>query len=161
MQLRPLTARDNAEVAAVIRQVLTEYGLNREGFAFVDSELDDLFAAYALPAAAYFVAEVNGRICGGGGFGPLLGGDGRTAELKKMYLLPEARGLGFGRLLMDRILPQVKTAGYQQLYLETMPSMQEAIRLYEKYGFQALTRPMGNTGHYGCQAFYLRSMASA
>jgi putative acetyltransferase len=160
-RIRPIEARDNAATAAVIRQVLTEYGLNREGFAFVDKELDSLFENYRAPRAAYFVAEVDGKIMGGAGFGPLLGGDESTAELKKMYLLPEARGLGLGKGLMEALLPLVAAGGYSRLYLETMPEMKDAIRVYEKYGFEALTRPMGNTGHHGCQAFYVRSIASA
>lgn len=160
-RIRPIQAADNAATAAVIRQVLTEYGLNREGFAFVDAELDSLFEHYRAPHAAYFVAEVDGRIMGGAGFGPLLGGDEGTAELKKMYLLPEARGLGLGRALMDALLPLVKAGGYTRLYLETMPSMKDAIRVYQKYGFQPIDQPMGNTGHHGCQAFYVRSIGSA
>lgn len=160
-RIRPIQAADNAATAAVIRQVLTEYGLNREGFAFVDAELDALFENYRAPLAAYYVAEVNGKIVGGAGFGALLGGAADTAELKKMYLLPEARGLGLGRGLMDALLPLVQTAGYKKLYLETMPNMKDAIRVYEKYDFQPLDGPMGNTGHHGCQAFYVRSIASA
>jgi putative acetyltransferase len=159
--IRPIQSTDNAATAAVIRQVLTEYGLNREGFAFVDAELDSLFDHYRAPRAAYYVAELDGRIVGGAGFGPLLGGDSGTAELKKMYLLPEARGLGLGRALMDALLPLVKAGGYTRLYLETVPNMKDAIRLYEKYGFQALDRPMGDTGHHGCQAFYARPIGSA
>lgn len=161
IRIRPIQAADNASTAAVIRQVLTEYGLNRDGFAFVDAELDALFEHYKSPEAAYYVAEVDGKLVGGAGFGPLLGGDDITAELKKMYLLPEARGLGLGRALMERLLPLVLEGGYQRLYLETMPSMVGAIRLYEKFGFQPLERPMGYTGHHGCQAFYVRSMGSA
>lgn len=160
-RIRPIQADDNAATAAVIRQVLTEYGLNREGFAFVDTELDSLFENYRAPRAAYFVAEVDGKIMGGAGFGPLLGGDESTAELKKMYLLPEARGLGLGKGLMEALLPLVEAGGYTRLYLETMPEMKDAIRVYEKYGFEALTKPMGNTGHHGCQAFYARSIGSA
>ncbi|MDQ3234170.1 MAG: GNAT family N-acetyltransferase [Pseudobdellovibrionaceae bacterium] len=160
-RIRPIQAADNTATAAVIRQVLIEFGLNREGFAFVDTELDSLFENYQAPRAAYFVAEVDGKIVGGAGFGPLLGGDASTAELKKMYLLPEARGLGFGRALMDQLLPLVKAAGYTRLYLETIPEMKDAIRVYEKYNFKRLDRPLGDTGHHGCQAFYVRSMVSA
>ncbi len=160
-RIRPIQGKDNAATAAVIRKVLTEYGLNREGFAFVDAELDSLFENYQAPQAAYFVAEIDGKIVGGAGFGPLLGGEPDTAELKKMYLLPEARGLGLGRALMDAILPLVSAGGYARLYLETMPNMKDAIRVYEKYGFEPLSKPMGNTGHHGCQAYYVRSIGSA
>ncbi|MBC7531136.1 MAG: GNAT family N-acetyltransferase [Oligoflexus sp.] len=158
IQIRPIQQADNKIVAGIIKQVLTEFGLNREGFAFVDAELEALFEHYIAPKAAYYVAEVDGKILGGAGFGPLLGGDEHTAELKKMYVLTEGRGLGLGSALMRQLLPMVAAAGYRQIYLETMPEMKDAIRLYEKFDFCAINHSMGNTGHHGCQSFFLRSM---
>ncbi len=157
-RIRPISPYDNLIVATIIRQVLTEYGANREGFAFVDDELDALFEHFQPPTAAYFVAEVDGKVVGGAGFGPLLGGDAFTAELKKMYLLPSARGLGLGRQLIDQLIPLALQAGYRTLYLETTEDMKDASKLYEKSGFKRLDKPLGATGHFGCQVFYSRSL---
>jgi len=158
--IRPIRPNENALVAGIIRQVLEEFGANREGFAFVDTELDALYEHFLPPEAAYFVAEVDGRICGGAGFGPLLGGDGKTAELKKMYLLPEARGLGLGQKFIQTLLPMAKEAGYHCIYLETTETMKQAIELYKRSEFRRLDKAMGATGHFGCQIFYVRSLIS-
>ena len=157
-RIRRLQEADNAAIAAVIRRVLTDYGLNRPGFAYMDTELDALYQNYPAPLAAYYVAEADGAIVGGAGFAPLLGGDRDTAELKKMYLLPEARGLGIGRSLMEQLLPEARKAGYRRIYLETMPTMREAIRLYRKFGFAPLKGPLGNTGPSGCEAWFLKEL---
>ncbi|MBC7658568.1 MAG: GNAT family N-acetyltransferase [Chitinophagaceae bacterium] len=157
-RIRKISAEDDAPASSIIKKVLTEYGLNREGFAFVDAELEALSKHYIAPRALYFVAEVNGVIVGGAGFGPLLGEDAKTAELKKMYLVKEGRGLGIGAGLMREILTHAAGGGYARIYLETMPEMTDAIRLYEKSGFQAISEPMGNTGHHGCQAFFVKTL---
>lgn len=58
----------------------------------------------ALPRSAYFVAIDDRRIVGGGGVAPLQGGPHDVCELKKLYLLPEARGRGIGQALLTRCL---------------------------------------------------------
>jgi putative acetyltransferase len=158
--IRPIRRHENALVAGIIRQVLTEFGANREGFAFVDTELDALYEHFLPPEAAYFVAEIDGRIFGGAGFGPLLGGDGKTAELKKMYLLPEARGMGLGQKFIQTLLPMAKEAGYDNMYLETTETMKQAIELYKRSEFKRLDKAMGTTGHFACEIFYIRSLIS-
>ncbi|MEJ0031250.1 MAG: GNAT family N-acetyltransferase [Bacteroidota bacterium] len=65
-------------------------------FAIHDTEVDDIYAAYSQPGAAYFGCEVDGKVVGAGGVAPLLGGDATTCELKKMYFLKEGRGKGLG-----------------------------------------------------------------
>jgi putative acetyltransferase len=156
--VRPIQIPDNPFIAAIIRQVLTEYGANREGFAFADAELDELTQAFAGSQSAYWIATMDNKVVGGAGFGPLQGGDPSICELKKMYLLPEARGCGFGKGLMDVILKNAKEAGYRRIYLETTANMTQARALYEKYGFQRLAGPLGATGHFGCEIQYMRSL---
>ncbi len=158
LDLRALAPQDDAALARVIRQVLKEFGADREGFAFVDEELDRMSAHYQGPNAGYHVLVHGDRIVGGGGFAPLRGGDPVTAELKKMYFLPDVRGQGFGRKLIENILRDAQKAGYQQIYLETTEGMKDALRLYEKLGFQRLSRPMGQTGHFACQVWLLRNL---
>ena len=92
--LRPIRPEDDAAVAQVIRAVMPEYGARGPGFAINDPEVDGMSAAYPPPRAVYFVLEVDGAVVGGGGVGPLWGGEEGTCELRKMYLLPAARGLG-------------------------------------------------------------------
>jgi len=153
--IRPIAEPDDATMAQVIRAVMPEFGAVGEGFAINDPEVDWMSRAYAGARAAYFVVERNGRVCGGGGIAPLEGGDEDVCELRKMYFLPELRGLGAGTMLIAECLDAARERGFRRCYLETLRGMDAAMRLYERQGFQRIPAPMGATGHGGCNAFYL------
>jgi putative acetyltransferase len=156
--IRPITAADDAAMAAIIRTVMPEFGASGDGFAINDPEVDWMSRAYARPRHAYFVLEREGRVLGGAGIAPLAGGDEDVCELRKMYFLPEARGTGAGAMMMSRCLQAAGEAGFAQCYLETLRGMDAAMRLYERSGFHRIEAPMGATGHGGCNTFYLRAL---
>ena len=156
--IRPIRADDDAAMAAVIRTVMPEFGATGCGFAINDPEVDWMSLAYAEPRHAYFVVERDGAVLGGGGIAPLAGGDGDTCELRKMYFLPEARGFGAGAAMMATCLDAARGFGFARCYLETLSGMDAAMRLYERSGFRRIDRPMGATGHGGCNTFYLREL---
>ncbi len=153
--LRPIEPRDDVAMAGIIREVMPEFGAVGCGFAINDPEVDWMSRAYAEPRSAYFVVERNGSVIGGGGIAPLEGGDGATCELRKMYFLPEARGIGAGTAMMARCLQAARDAGFGRCYLETLGGMDAAMRLYERTGFRRIDAPLGATGHGGCNTFYL------
>jgi putative acetyltransferase len=157
-RIRPIEPRDDEAIASIIRTVMPEFGACGDGFAINDPEVDWMSRAYSAARAAYFVIEVDGRVVGGGGMAPLEGGDDRTCELRKMYFLPEVRGVGAGAALMARCLDAARDAGFRQCYLETLTGMDAAMRLYERSGFRRIDAPMGDTGHGGCNTFYLREL---
>jgi putative acetyltransferase len=158
MQIRSIRREDNAAVAAIIRTVMPEFGASGAGFAIHDAEVDDMFAAYQPPRAAYFVIESGSELVGGGGIAPLQGGRDDTCELKKMYFLPAARGRGLGQALMTRCLDAARAAGFQRCYLETLTGMDKAMALYERNGFTQIPGPEGATGHFSCDRFYARTL---
>ncbi|QDA56239.1 GNAT family N-acetyltransferase [Thermomonas aquatica] len=153
--IRPIRAQDDAAMASVIRTVMPEFGATGCGFAISDPEVDWMSRAYAEPRHAYFVVERDGVVLGGGGIAPLAGGDGDTCELRKMYFLADARGIGAGTAMMARCLDAARAAGFRRCYLETLSGMDAAMRLYERSGFRRIAAPMGATGHGGCDSFYL------
>ena len=153
--IRPIAQTDDAAMAQVIRTVMPEFGAVGEGFAINDPEVDWMSRAYAGTRSAYFVVEHGGRVCGGGGIAPLEGGDADVCELRKMYFLPELRGLGAGTALMVECLDAARERGFARCYLETLHGMDAAMRLYERHGFSRIAAPMGATGHGGCNTFYL------
>ena len=153
--IRPIMSGDDAAMAAIIRAVMPEFGAVGDGFAINDPEVDWMSRAYAQPRSAYFVVERDGIVLGGGGVAPLDGGDGDTCELRKMYFLPQARGLGAGSALMERCLQAARGFGFTRCYLETLCGMDAAMRLYERSGFRRIDAPLGDTGHGGCNTFYL------
>jgi putative acetyltransferase len=153
--IRPIMSGDDAAMAAIIRAVMPEFGAVGDGFAINDPEVDWMSRAYAQPRSAYFVVERDGIVVGGGGVAPLDGGDGDTCELRKMYFLPQARGLGAGSAMMERCLQAARGFGFTRCYLETLCGMDAAMRLYERSGFRRIDAPLGDTGHGGCNTFYL------
>lgn len=159
-EIRAIERRDDEAMASVIRAVMTEHGASGEGYSIHDAEVDAMSRAYKGPRAKYYVVKRADRVVGGGGFAPLLGADEKTCELRKMYFLDECRGLGLGRALMDRLLRDMRAAGYRRCYLETLASMRAARKLYGECGFKERCGPLGKTGHYSCDSFFERDLTS-
>ena len=147
-------------MAAVIRTVMPTFGACGSGFAINDPEVDWMSRAYAAPRHAYFVVTRDELVLGGAGVAPLQGGDADTCELRKMYFLPEARGIGAGSAMMAHCLDAARQFGFRQCYLETLTGMDAAMRLYERSGFRRIGQPMGATGHGGCNTFYLLDLTA-
>ncbi|HEX8270730.1 MAG TPA: GNAT family N-acetyltransferase [Flavobacterium sp.] len=158
IEIRKIRQQDNAAVAQVIRDVLIEHNVPKVGTAYADPELDTMFEAYTRPRTVYFVLEKEGRIIGGAGVAPLQNGDEDVCELQKMYFLDEARGLGYGTLMMQKCLAEAKDLGFKNCYLETMPYMEMAQKLYLKSGFSYIGEPMGSTGHTSCPVWMLKDL---
>lgn len=152
--IRPIVAADNVAMAAIIRKVMPEFGAGGQGFAIHDNEVDRMSDAYQQPRCAYFVCEVDGMVLGGGGVAPLQDGNADTCELKKMYFLAEARGMGLGQSLLTQCLAAARDFEFTYCYLETFNTMAQAMKLYERNGFKRIPGPMGNTGHFACDTFY-------
>lgn len=156
--LRPIEPRDDAAITSIIRAVMPEFGASGEGFAIHDAEVGGMCAAYAKPRSAYFVLELDGKVIGGGGVAPLEHGEPDVCELRKMYFLPEARGLGAGHAMITRCLDAAREFGFRRCYLETLTGMDAAQALYRKHGFTTLCEPLGSTGHHGCDRWFIREL---
>ncbi len=157
-RIRRITAQDDAAVANIIRTVMPEFGADGPGFAIHDPEVAAMSANYAAEGHAYFVLERNGRVIGGAGIAPLAGDVSGVCELRKMYFLREARGIGAGAAMMAVCLDYARQAGYRQCYLETLTGMDAAAALYERSGFARIPQAMGATGHFACDRYYLREL---
>ena len=156
--LRKIMPDDNARIAEIIREGMTEFGLNKAGSGFDDPEMADLCAAYSRPGCAYFVALDGNELLGGGGYALLRQSDGKTCELQRMYLTPAARGKGVGKQLLAQCLTSAGAAGYETCYLETETTMDTAQALYRRFGFQKQDSRSGNTGHCACNTFYTKNL---
>ena len=158
IEIRNIKKSDNEGLAIVIREVLTEFGGNRPNTAYSDYDTDYMFEAYQGKNEVYFVAEVNGKLVGGSGIKLLAGNSGEICELQKLYINSNIRGLGIGKSLVQKCLGFAKNAGFEKCYLETFPNMGAAISLYKKFGFSKLDKPIGNTGHGGCDVWMMKDL---
>jgi putative acetyltransferase len=149
--IRPLALKDNAQIAKLIRDTLAEFGANHPGTVYFDPTTDHLFELFSREGSMYNIAEWQGRVVGGCGIFPTDGLPSDTCELVKMYLLPEARGGGLGKKMISMSMQAAIQLGYIYMYLETMPELRQALKAYEKFGFEYLEGPMGNSGHFGCE----------
>ncbi len=158
MTIRQIQISDNEQIAAVIRSILIDFNVPKVGTAYADPQLDCMFETYQNQNSIYFVIEKDGKIIGGAGIAPLENGESNICELQKMYFLPEARGLGLGTKTMDLCLKSAKKIGFEKCYLETMPYMNAAQKLYQATGFEYLDAPMGNTGHTSCPVWMIKNL---
>jgi putative acetyltransferase len=158
IQIRTIQSSDNSGIAAIIRNTLAEFGVNRPGTVYYDSSTDRLSEVFQTPGSIYYVAFNQDKLVGGAGIFPSDGLPADTCELVKMYLIPEIRGMGIGKLLIEKCLAFAKQSGYKKIYLETLPELKKAIHVYEKFNFTYLRAPMGNTGHFGCDVWMMREL---
>lgn len=154
--IRKIKKEDNQAVAQLIRAVFDEMNIPKVGTAYADSYLDFMFEEYSKPKSVYYVVENNGKIVGGAGIAPLENEVETICELQKMYFLPETRGLGIGSQMMEKCLQSAKDFGFEKCYLETMPFMHDAQKLYKKSGFEYISAPMGNTCHTSCPVWMIK-----
>jgi len=157
-QIRPIQKTDNAAIATIIRSTLREFGADHPGTVYYDASTDQLFELFQQDKSAYWVAEKDGQLAGGAGIFPTDGLPPHTAELVKMYLAPAARGIGLGRQLIQHCLDWALANGFEYVYLESMPELQKALRVYEKFDFRYLDGPIGNSGHSGCSKWMLKKL---
>ena len=150
MLIRSVNQSDNKYLAVILREVLVEMEIPQKGSAYEDPELDNMYEAYQFSRSEYFVVEEDKKILGGAGISPLKDADINICELQKMYFHKTLRGRGIGQKMIDICLDFALESGYEKCYIETMPNMVAAQKLYLKTGFQYINSPLGNTGHNAC-----------
>lgn len=128
--IRLAVAGEQAEVAALLGEYLAELPAGVCQLE-TDTELAD-------PLAFYECVLLTA-----GGLVALRRVDAATAEVKRLYVRPDGRGTGLGRLLIERLIAEARSRGYRELRLDTLPSMRAAQVLYDSLGFQE-TAPFGN-----------------
>ncbi|WP_439129180.1 GNAT family N-acetyltransferase [Polaribacter sp.] len=156
--IREIKPKDNKALAKVIRSVILEMGAPKVGTAYEDKATDQMFETYKKEKAIYYVLEHQNKVFGGAGIAQLDNFDSNVCELQKMYFLPIARGKGLGSKLISKCLEKAKEFGFESCYLETLPYMKDAVKLYNKNGFTNLEKPLGNTCHYSCDVWMIKKI---
>ena len=131
LQIRTATGADIPHVREMLREYVSWIGLDL-AFQEIDAELDGLPGEYAPPRGALFVAVEGERHLAMIALRPIARA---VAEMKRLYVRPEARGRGLARQLIARLCEEARRLNYTELRLDTLPMMGDAQALYEAYGF--------------------------
>lgn len=118
------------------KQLFLEYAESLEFdicFQNFEQELTDIQVQYGETNGCLLLVETDGQTVGCAG---VRRWQGDIAELKRMYIRPAARGSGRGRQLLQAAIDRARELGYRRIRLDTLPSMQAAIRLYREFGFK-------------------------
>ncbi|MDJ0594729.1 MAG: GNAT family N-acetyltransferase [Pleurocapsa sp. MO_226.B13] len=132
--IRDWQQSDRDAAAGVIRQVLAEYGLPWQPES-ADRDVIEVESAYLEVGGEFWVVEQNGTIVGTSAYQPIARGQ-NAVEIRKMYLLPEVRGQGLGVHLLEQLEEAIAVKDYQEIWLETATVLKQAVKLYERNGYQ-------------------------
>jgi GNAT superfamily N-acetyltransferase len=128
----PFTEEHASDVLLVIGSTFAEYGMVFEPSGY-DADLLDIRRHY-LDAGGWFVVLVDdGRVVGTAGARP---GPTATCEIKRVYLLPEYRGRGHGRALVEHLVDKAGEAGCREIVAWSDVRLVTAHRVYERLGFE-------------------------
>ena len=123
------------QVRVLFKEYAASIGVDLCFQAFAD-ELRSLPGNYVPPHGGLFLAIVEGEPAGCVALRPL--GTAGVAELKRLYVRPQARGHGLGRSLTERAIRRAIEAGFSRIRLDTLPTMVDAQRLYRQLGFKEI-----------------------
>lgn len=159
MQIREMEEKDNQTMEQIIKRSLESFNLDIPGTAYFDPQLGSLAQFYReQPNAKYWVAvNEQDEVVGGVGIAPF-GQKSGICELQKLYITPEAQGMGLSKELMKVALDFAKEH-YTHCYLETLKKLQAANLLYIKLGFQQLERALDGSEHSAMDAWYIKELS--
>ena len=110
-------------------------------FQHFDDEMKTFPIQYSPPSGCLLLAYEDETVAGCVGLRML---DEGICEMKRLYVRPEFRGKGIGRALVLNVIDRGRKLGYGRMRLDTVPSMHEAIALYESFGFKQIPQYRDN-----------------
>jgi ribosomal protein S18 acetylase RimI-like enzyme len=111
-----------------------------------NDEIENLGKKYGLPDGRLYIAYFDGQAAGCIALRQM---SKTECEMKRLYIKPQFRKMKIGRTLVELIINDAKKIGYQYMFLDTLPSLEAALKLYEKFGFYRIPpyndSPIDNT----------------
>ena len=129
--IRDWQPADRDAAASLIGQVLSDYGL---GWEPEGADIDVVQVETHYQEGEFWVVEQAGKIVGTAAYRPIERGE-QAVEIRKMYLLPVARGQGLGRFLLGQLEDAIAARGFKEIWLETATVLKVAVQMYESSGY--------------------------
>jgi ribosomal protein S18 acetylase RimI-like enzyme len=120
----------------MIRRLIVEYAASLPvdvSHERIEDEMKKLPGDYASPRGTLLLAMDGEHPIGCAALRPV---DSEVCELKRVYVRPEARGRGIGRLLIVTLICSAQRMGYRRIRLDTIPELKPALGLYRSLGFR-------------------------
>ena len=134
-----LVQADSSQKVAAARELFLEYAKSLNFslcFQRFEKELAELPGGYAPPDGCLLLAAHGSQVAGCVALQKL---EHEICEMKRLYVRPEFRGKGLGRVLAERVVADAREIGYKRLRLDTVePVMRDAVALYRKLGFREI-----------------------
>ncbi len=154
-----LVQAQGVDLVAAARVLFLEYAdaigtdLEYQGFP---AELAALPDPYVPPSGALLIALAGGEVAGCAALRPL---DRHIGEMKRLYVRPRYRGFRLGLRLVEAVVDAARSAGYDELRLDTLRDMSAAQALYRRLGFVEI--PAYNQAHLPGTRFYALELAAS
>lgn len=147
--IEKLSADSSPFIVELIQRNLEPFEEAGNVLAATFRRLENLDEVYSEEGAFFFVARDSVADCyiGGVGLGPLHGlpASEGFGEIRDMVLDKDYRGRGIGTRLLEMSVDKAISLGYEKLYLETVPNMVTARRLFQRFGFRPVTSKLKGT----------------
>lgn len=150
--IRTWTPHDREEAAAIIKEVLQEYGLPWQP-SEADRDVLEVETFYTNVGGEFWVVEQQGQLVGTAAYYPVARGN-KAVEIRKMYLSLAVRGKGLGKFLLQQLEKAIADRGFQEIWIETASVLKEAVQLYEGNGYQ----PTTGVETTRCDRIYVKSL---
>jgi ribosomal protein S18 acetylase RimI-like enzyme len=126
------TQNDIQEARQLFKEYETALGISL-CFQNFEQELAGLPGDYALPHGRLLLAREDDQVMACIALRPL---GPTTCEMKRLFVRPEYRDRGLGRVLVEAIIEEARKIGYTHMRLDTIADrMDRAVALYRSIGF--------------------------
>ena len=130
------------DVEMMVREHQVDISTTGDGTVkdYVNSVIDEYFS-FKPPKGVTFLLQVDGHIEGMGALKELELG---IEEIKRMFVRPEYRGRGYGRMIFKKLVQKAKEFGFKKIRLETSDYMAHALKIYRSEGFKEIAQFLGH-----------------
>ncbi len=160
-EIKEVATKDEKELSKILKNVLDEYGFPLNSEDRKQAICEEYLNVFNKHDSFLFIIRNEEKLIGTAGIIPISNKNYKKegyCELKHIYVSPSERGNGLGKEILKTCLKKAKVNGYKKCYLETLPYMTDARKLYTKSGFRSLDTPLIKKEYYNCEMWMEKAL---